>query len=94
LGRIYICLETANRPGVELEHDGEPFDIHQNQDTGGISVSNVRLMVSGEEIYLERPLNSRSTWPLYATTRDGEEVSVFTDAGDFTEEMLALLARN
>lgn len=93
LGRIYICLETANLPNVELVHDDEAFDIDQNQSTGGLFVNNIQLVAHGITISLERPLNSRAAWSLYATTRDDEEISVFTESGDFTEEMLALLSK-
>lgn len=92
MGRIYILLETTDCSNVELTHDDEAFDIEQNQYTGGIYVRNVRLMVRGKHVHLERPLNSRGAWPLYATMEDDDEISVFDDDGNFTQEMLAYLA--
>lgn len=86
-GRLYINLETANFPAVELEHDGEAFDVHQDENSGGLYVANVILRVRGEACYLHRPLNSREAWPLYYTDAAGEEIAVFAEDGSFTQEM-------
>lgn len=92
LGKLYLCLETVNLSGVELEHDGEAFDIDQDESTGGLFVRNVVLIVRGEKMNLWRPLNSRYAWPLYLTTSDDEEYSVFDDEGDLSVEMLQFLS--
>jgi hypothetical protein len=91
LGKIYLCLEILNIPRVSIEHDGDSFDIVQNQDSGGIYARNVVLTVRGEEVHLERPLNSRSAWPLYLTTLDETEIEVFDGFGNFSLEMLKFL---
>lgn len=86
-GRIYINLETAGLLDIELEHDGEAFDIRQDPSSGGLFVANVRLMVRGEECKLHRPLNSREAWPLYMTDANYEEIPVFAEDGSFSAEM-------
>lgn len=92
LGKLYLCLETLNPEGVTLEHDGEAFEIDQSEDSGGLFVRNVTLIVRGEEVHLWRPLNSRHAWPLYLTLDlDDEEYSVFDDDGNLSIEMLKFL---
>lgn len=90
-GTLYLRLEVLNIDGVTLEHDGEAFDIAQNQDSGGICLRNVALIVRGERMDLERPLNSRYAWPLYMTTPDDDTISVFDDDGGLSPEFLAFI---
>lgn len=90
-GRIWINLETANLYGVELVHDGDAFDIQQDESSGATYVSNVRLIVRDKVIALRRGLNSRECWPLVAVLEDEEEIPVFLDDGSFSPEMLEFL---
>lgn len=90
LGRIYINLETAGLDNVELEHDGDAFDVQMDESSGALYLANVTLMVRGEPIGLERPMNSRDSWPLMAAT-DDDLVPVFNADGSFSEEMMTLL---
>lgn len=95
LARIYINLENLNvaiTGGADLEHDGDAFDVQQNPDSGGLRCANVRLIVRGATCHLERPLNSRRTWPLYLTIDDDSDpIDVFADDGEFSPEMLDFL---
>ena len=90
-GRIYLNLETANNPEAELEHDGDAFVVEQNENSGGIYVSNVTLKVRGRAYRLERPLNSRASWPLFLIDENDEEVAVFNEDGSFTKEFADFL---
>lgn len=90
-GQLYLQLEILNTPDVELLHDGEAFDIGQHGDSGGLYIRNVSLIVRGEAMPIHRPLNSRYAWPLYLTTADDEEISVFDDNGRLSNEMLQFL---
>lgn len=89
-GQIYINLERMNVDARLIEPDGA-FRIEQNDATGGTWVTNVPFIVRGERVELERPLNSREPFPLYATTRDDAEYCVFNDDGSFTDEFTAFL---
>jgi hypothetical protein len=91
LGRIYINLETANVPNVELDHDGEAFDVQMDENSGALYASNVTLMVRGDPCRLVRPLNSREAWPLKMVDEQDEEIDVFSEDGSFSAEMLAFL---
>lgn len=94
-GQLWILLDTKSYPNVILEYpqEGEiaTFDIRQNESSGGIYIRNVHLMVGGQYVHLERPLNSREKHPLYATTWDDDVVAVFDKNGDLSEEMHKLL---
>lgn len=89
-GRIFINLETCGAVDATLEHDGEAFDVVQDED-GCLSIANVDFIIRGERQVLYRPLNSRAPWPLYLRTPAEEEIAVFTDDGSFSAEMLAHL---
>lgn len=91
LGRIYINLETADLRDVELEHDGEAFDVQQDASSGAIYAKNVVLMVKGQPCHLVRPMNSRDPWPLMMVDADDEETNVFNEDGSFSAEMLSHL---
>ena len=90
-GRIYLNLETANIPEAELEHDGDAFAVEQNENSGGLYMSNVTLKVRGITCRLERPLNSRASWPLFLIDENDEEMAVFNEDGSFTEEFTGFL---
>lgn len=91
-GRIYINLEnTRDVADVELEHDGDAFDVQQDEASGGLYVANVKLKVRGKPCQLHRPLNSREAWSLYLTDENDDELSVFADNGDFSVEMVTFL---
>ena len=90
-GRLWILLDETRGHHAELvEVDNQAFDVVQNAATGGITIRNLRFMVGGTDYHLERPLNSREPWPLYVETED-DSVAVFDDAGNFTDEMRALI---
>lgn len=75
-----------------MEHDGEPFDIQQNASDGSIHVANVRISHATDTVECFCPLNSREDWPLLATVDDyGEDVPVFTPAGEVHPEFTRLL---
>ncbi len=90
-GQLYLNLEHLGMQDC-LEHtdDEQAFAVHQYQHSGGLTLSNVQLVISGNELDLSRPLNSRRAFPLYAEY-DGETISVFNDDGTFTPEMLKLI---
>lgn len=95
-GRLWILLsETHGHNAQIVEEDVDHFDIQQNEATGGLTVTNLTFTIDGVPYRLERSLNSREAWPLMVTERAGdpdfEEVEVFDDHGNFTEDMLGLI---
>jgi hypothetical protein len=94
LGKFWILTERFQPKKVQIEHDGEAFDVWQNEDDGTICVLNVDLCINGVPYDLVRPLNSRQPWPLYLKDDvDGDNIAVFTDAGELTPEIMELIER-
>jgi hypothetical protein len=92
-GRLYILLEGNPNAKYPVDSISE-FDIVQRQDDGSLFIENLPFVIGRDEYRLTRPLNSRGAWPLYAErigNDDFEAVSVFTDEGDLTLEMKALI---
>jgi len=88
-GRLWI--ETERFRCVRIEHDGDPFQIEQNEDSGSLSIANVQVRIGGRSCQVWRPLNSRDAWPLYLQVGDEDEIRVFTDEGALSSEMMALI---
>lgn len=94
--RLWILLNESNQIiGQILEHSADTFDIQQNESSGGLTIANLTFVVKGETYVLERPLNSREEWSLMVSSChsriDFEEISVFDDSGNFSNEMRKLL---
>lgn len=88
-GQIYINLEIMGKEScLHHKNDTEPFHTSSNED-GCLTLDNVKLVINDEEIRLERPLNSRDPWPLYAV--DYDYISLFDNKGMFTSEFKTLL---
>ena len=91
-GRLWILLEPRLERSVRFELDGEEFVIDQRASDGNLYIDNLRLWIRGQMYNLFRPLNSRDQWPLYLSLGwDEDDIRVFTDEGELSEEMLALL---
>jgi hypothetical protein len=89
LGRFWIETERYQPRKVQMEFDGEAFDVCQDDD-GRLWVRNIEIFIHGKPYWHYRPLNSREPWPLYLTT-DDDCIAVFTDDGQLTPELLALI---
>jgi hypothetical protein len=91
-GQLWLKLEMYGNQGASLEHYGNFFITEQDSDDGSLSIYNIRLIIGSETFRLRRPLNSREPWPLYCYLQEAaEELAIFTDDGELTEEFLALL---
>lgn len=81
VGRLVLKIEDGEIPWLHYHHDGDPFNIRQNEDDGSISVTNVEFFACNRTLGHFRPLNSRDSFPLYLTYGD-DELLVFDDAGN------------
>lgn len=93
-GKLWLLLEKLNLPHVKFELEGDTFEIEQGWEDGHTYIDNLKLMVGHPYATwhpLSRPLNSRDAWPLYVTHYDRDDIAVFTDTGELTEEFLSLL---
>jgi len=98
-GQLWLKLDDLNLPDVVLDHfDNEmaPFNIEQIPSSGATYLSNVVLMVKGTQVYLERLLNSRFSWPLLAYTQNlngyTDPIPVFSEeTGNLSQAFLDLI---
>jgi hypothetical protein len=86
LGRLELLILDNEKPARDLkitsEFDNEAFNVVQDPNSGSISVSNYRVFVNGEELYLSTPLNSKENYPLTGIYK-GEEYYIFDEKGQF-----------
>lgn len=97
-GALWIGLEKL---GLQdwLIHEGEGFEVYQDDADGSTYLANVRLMLGGLTdaipVMLRRPLNSREAYPIYATFHDlDDEIEVFTKHGSLSARMETMLLRH
>ncbi len=89
-GQIYLNLEKMN-VDAQLKHSGDAFQIVQDGGDGSLSIANIAFMVRGEQLNIQRPMNSRRSFHLIIVTDDWEEMEMFEENGAFTPDMIALL---
>jgi hypothetical protein len=96
-GRLWILLdEMRDHCAAFVTEDADAFDIAQDEASGSIYVQNIDFQVMGISCRLTRPLNSRSSWPLYVEDMDErngfDPVPVFDDNGNLSVDMMTLIA--
>jgi hypothetical protein len=94
LGHLFIMLETTSCKAQFDVEDVPSFDVQQDKHDGSIYVANLPFSVAGRNVHLSRPLNSRSSWPLYLSLPDDpdfEPIQVFEETGFFTDAMLTFI---
>lgn len=83
LGQLALIIfngkDEANScpPTLEIDHDGQPFNIVQDPEDGGLRCDNVTVTINGRPIKMTTNYNSRDNWPLYAD----DTVPVFSEIG-------------
>lgn len=86
-GALYIALENNDSLDITMDHHDDTFDIEQTED-GGTYIANIVVSFQGEPMRLERPMNSRKSYPLIWITEDWEYIDIFNDNGTFSAEFL------
>lgn len=97
-GQLWLKLEPYFNSGIKLIFVDEaipwhaPFDIQQDPSNGSLTIKNIILTIHGKTFELERPLNSRDPWPLYANDyKNHESFKVFTEDGHLNPEFLEVI---
>ena len=84
LGKLALQIHEGFLPFLQMELEEGPDDqgflIAQNPDSGGIFCSNLTVTFKGKPVHLERPLNSRKSWPLLLVT-ETDYIEVFDEQG-------------
>lgn len=88
-GQLFLNLEKMGMDDA-LQYEGGAFNIDQGP-SGETFIKNIALIVGGEEVELNRPINSRGAFPLYAINEDGDEIEVFNNDGSLSVDMVHLL---
>lgn len=86
LGRLELLILDNAKPArdfkITSEFDNEAFNIVQDPNSGSISVSNYRVFVNGEELFLSTSLNSKDNYPLIGIYKE-QEYYIFNEQGEF-----------
>jgi hypothetical protein len=73
---------------IVIEETKEPFNIVCS-DSGYLSVTNYPVYINDSLMFFETIYNSKDNYPLICWYHD-EEIRVFDESGEFTEEFAAL----
>ena len=75
LGKFEIHRENVDLKidiPYQVEYDGKPFQVEQDDSDGSLRVVNYRVYILNEPLDLFIPYNSKDDWPLYARVKDTE----------------------
>ena len=81
IGKLVLDIEDGKLQWLSYHHDGEAFNIRQNESNGAIYVANVQFFATNTTLVIERPLNSRDAWPLFLET-ENDCLPVFSEIGE------------
>jgi hypothetical protein len=93
LGNLHIKTGQWH-PKVLMLHHSNAFNIMQDESDGSIYSGCISVFINNVTYDHWRPLNSREAWPLWLRERndpDAEEFQAFTDEGDLSPELMALI---
>jgi hypothetical protein len=89
IGRLVLLIHDGDHNNISFEHDGEPFEIYQNQDDGSLSIENIYFSIGEDRLSFYTNYNSKLNYPLFCTsTQDGETYSVFDEHGNYEPEFI------
>lgn len=80
-------LDRQTPVPIEIEETGEPFEIVLHDD-GSLQVINYPVIINGRVPRFSTVYNSKDSYPFFVSTWDYEEIRVFTETGEFTEEFI------
>lgn len=84
IGRVCLLIHDNMAGRLTFEHDGEPFEIVQDDSDGSLLIRNIYFSHDGNQLSFFTKYNSKDTYPIYCNV-GSEEYSVFEDDGNFTE---------
>lgn len=97
LGQVALLIHDGQAPdGLGFIHSNENypgFNVGQDQSTGDLSVTNLRLCYRSTEIGVSSRYNSRSPYPLSCTDEAADYCDILDDNGRFASGFLEYLGR-
>lgn len=73
---------------IEISESERAFDIQQDEGDGGLYVNNYPVKINGCAVLLKTIYNSKDNYPLLCTYNDYEEVLVFDEKGEFSDDFI------
>lgn len=74
---------------IKIDERGEPFEICLNEDHCRLLVKNYPTTINNVVVDFQTAYNSKRPYPFYCLVGD-EEIEVFDDKGNFTEDFCNL----
>lgn len=90
-GKLWIALDNKRDHAANIIHDGEPFDIVQDPNSGALTVMNLSLIIHGRRRAVFRPLNAREPYPLWVWG-DEDDIRIFEESGVLSADFLSMIA--
>ena len=91
IGKLCLAIHNYELPTLEFELEGDNFDIGLS-DSGNLYIGNLIFSMSENPIEFYTRYNSRESNPLLTINPvTKEEIYVFTDNGEFTEDFLEMM---
>ena len=75
-------------PKLNLEHDGEDFDIDLDPMVDGLYANNVKIIAKGQLLRLYSAYNSKEAYTLMCYDDEIGEIEVFNNDGTLTDEFI------
>lgn len=88
LGQLVIESERINGRLV-IHHDGDPFNVIQDEGTGDLYCANVCVWLDGRQIRLVTSYNSKENYPMWADVND-DYYQVFNPDGTLHPDFIKL----
>jgi len=85
MGQLALLIHDGEI-NLKIEHNGQPFEIRQRQEDGGLYIENLKITTHQQELTLYTSYNSKENYPLLHMTPDNQEIQVFNNDGTLTNE--------
>lgn len=74
---------------MDFDETGERFNIEQDENDGGLFISNLEIRIKGNPFDFKTHYNNKANYPLFLIDEDYSEHLVFDEDGNFTKEFKA-----
>lgn len=78
---------------IEITESGKAFDVRQDENDGGLYINNYSVKINGSSVLMKTIYNSKDNYPLLCTYNDYEEVLVFDESGEFSDDFIEKFAK-
>lgn len=83
----HLCPEGMK---IELDHNGDPFQILLDGDNVVLFINNLKITVNDEPVYMGTNYNSKALYPLVLIHYEYGAVDVFDENGEFSKDFKEL----